>query len=108
MTIWGRQMELDAYRNMLKNFPQGVVTVVSDSYDIYHACEELWGVQLRNDVIRRGEGGGGEIFIRSDSGKLPDIIVEVRNEVDASHYLASEPSSAGIMQFELLGLSLGS
>lgn len=66
ITSWGREHEVDAYRNMLRKFarPGGAISVVSDSYDIFHACEELWGKQLRDEVI----ASGATLVIRPDSG----------------------------------------
>ena len=46
ITSWGREGELDAFRNMLKQFPQGLVACVSDSYDIYTACGSTMYVRL--------------------------------------------------------------
>jgi nicotinamide phosphoribosyltransferase len=53
ITSWGRDHEADAYRNMLAQFakPGGIVAVVSDSYDIYNACDKIWGEELRQAVI---------------------------------------------------------
>ena len=31
ITSWGREREVDAYRNMLESYPSGLVAVVSDS-----------------------------------------------------------------------------
>ena len=47
ITSWGRDNEVEAYRNMLTQFakPGSIVAVVSDSYDIYNACK-LWGTEL--------------------------------------------------------------
>ena len=75
ITSWGRDREVDAYRNMLTQFPNGLVAVVSDSYDIYEACRELWGKQLRNEVL----GRNGTIVVRPDSGHPPDVVVRVLN-----------------------------
>src|SRR5438445_9840103 len=47
ITAWGRENEGRAYENMLTQFPQGLVAVVSDSYNVYEACEKLWGEELR-------------------------------------------------------------
>ena len=38
VTVWQKEGEKEAYRNMLERFPTGIVSVVSDSYDIYNAC----------------------------------------------------------------------
>jgi nicotinamide phosphoribosyltransferase len=58
---------------MLTAFPKGLVATVSDSYDIFNACKELWGTQLK-DVIMSREGC---CVVRPDSGELPDIVVKV-------------------------------
>jgi nicotinamide phosphoribosyltransferase len=56
ITSWGREREVDAYRNMLRQFgkPGAIVAVVSDSYDIYRAISEHWGTTLRDEVIASG------------------------------------------------------
>ena len=66
ITSWGREREVDAYRNMLTQFakPGAIVAVVSDSYDIYHAIREHWGKTLKDEVIR----SGATVVIRPDSG----------------------------------------
>ena len=53
ITSWGKDHEVDAYANMLKQYPKGLVAVVSDSYDIFRACEKLWGEALRDQVLAR-------------------------------------------------------
>ena len=71
VTSWGREGEVDAYRNMLNNFatPGSVLAVVSDSYDIFNAAEKLWGEELRQQVI----DSGATVVIRPDSGD-PEIV----------------------------------
>lgn len=65
ITSWGRSHEVDAYRNMVKQFGGNgkILAVVSDSYDIYNACK-LWGTELKDDVIN----SGATVVIRPDSG----------------------------------------
>ena len=52
ITSWGKPNEVEAYRNMLKQFGQAgkTVAVVSDSYDIFNAVRQLWGEELREEV----------------------------------------------------------
>ena len=71
ITSWGRDGEVDAYRNMLTNFakPGSIVAVVSDSYDIFNAASKLWGEELRQQVV----DSGATVVIRPDSGD-PDIV----------------------------------
>lgn len=66
ITSWGRENEMQAYRNMLKQFakPGSIVAVVSDSYDIYHAIREHWGKTLKQEII----DSGATVVIRPDSG----------------------------------------
>lgn len=73
MTSWGQDREVDAYRNMLSQFPRGPVAVVSDSYDIYRAVSEIWGGALREDVLARD----GTVVIRPDSGDPTAVLPRV-------------------------------
>lgn len=66
ITSWGRKHEVEAYRNMINQFaqPGKIFAVVSDSYDIFHAVEYLWGEVLREKVIQ----SGATLVVRPDSG----------------------------------------
>jgi nicotinamide phosphoribosyltransferase len=63
ITSWGRAREADAYANMLDAF-DGVVAVVSDSYDLDAALTGIWGGTLREKVLARN----GTLVVRPDSG----------------------------------------
>jgi len=73
ITSWGKENEVEAYRNMLKQYakPGTLVAVVSDSYDIYNAVDNLWGKELRQEVI----DSGAIVVVRPDSGE-PAVVVE--------------------------------
>src|SRR5438270_1016305 len=73
ITAWGRENEDKAYDNILTQFPQGLVAVVSDSYNVYEACEKLWGTLLREKV----EGRQGTLVVRPDSGKPREVVLKV-------------------------------
>ena len=66
ITSWGRENEVEAYRNMLKQFGRegSILAVVSDSYDVFNAAENLWGGKLKEEVI----ASGATVVIRPDSG----------------------------------------
>jgi nicotinamide phosphoribosyltransferase len=66
ITSWGRDGEVDAYRNMLTQFGRAgsILAVVSDSYDVFNAASKLWGEELRDEVI----ASGATVVIRPDSG----------------------------------------
>ncbi len=71
ITSWGRDGEVNAYRNMLNQFakPGAILAIVSDSYDIYNAVDKLWGEALREQVV----ASGATVVIRPDSGD-PDVV----------------------------------
>lgn len=66
ITSWTRGNEALAYENMVKQFskPGSIYAVVSDSYDIYNAVDNIWGEELRDLVV----SSGGTLVIRPDSG----------------------------------------
>lgn len=71
ITSWGRDNEVEAYRNMVKQFgkPGAIFAVVSDSYDVFNAASKLWGEELKEEVI----ASGATLVIRPDSGD-PDYV----------------------------------
>lgn len=73
ITAWGKDREGAAYRNMLEQYPSGLVAVVSDSYNVYTAAEQLWGTELRDSVLKRD----GVLVVRPDSGYPPSVVVRV-------------------------------
>lgn len=73
ITAWGKDREVEAYRNLLniareRGLP--LYACVSDSYDLFHAILHLWGGVLRDEVL----GMNGTLVIRPDSGD-PETIV---------------------------------
>lgn len=73
ITAWGRENEAAAYDNMLTQFPEGPVAVVSDSFNVYEACEKLWGEMLRQKVLDRN----GVLVVRPDSGNPKEVVLKV-------------------------------
>ncbi len=75
ITSWGRENEVEAYRNMLRNFakPNSLVAVVSDSWNIYNAVEKIWGEQLKQEVI----DSGATVVIRPDSGEPIEVVSKI-------------------------------
>jgi nicotinamide phosphoribosyltransferase len=81
ITSWGRTREIDAYRNMLDKFakPGALVAVVSDSYDLMHAIDVIWGEQLKSEI----EASGATVIIRPDSGNPKTVPVEAVERLGA-------------------------
>ena len=80
MTSWGRENESDACRNMFTQFGGkfDIVSVVSDSYDIFNATKNIWGDELRQMVI----DSGCVLVVRPDSGNPADVVVELMQLLD--------------------------
>lgn len=79
ITAWGKDHEKDAFEHIVKQFPSVPVSVVSDSYDIYNACEKIWGEDLRSLIEKRG--ADAPLVVRPDSGNPLDTVLKVRMEV---------------------------
>lgn len=77
VTSWSRDGELDMYRKMIRSNPgNGAITsIVSDSYDIYNACTNLYGEALHDDIVALGKRGG-RLVVRPDSGDPTLVPIE--------------------------------
>lgn len=78
-TLLGEEGELEVFKHILRTFPSGTVACVSDSFDIFRACSEYWGTELKELVLSRD----GVLVIRPDSGdpvftllKVFDILMD--------------------------------
>jgi nicotinamide phosphoribosyltransferase len=80
VTSWGKENEADAYRNMLARHgkPGSPIAFVSDSYDIYNACDKIWGGELRQAVI----DSGAVVVIRPDSGEPSEVVLNCLRILD--------------------------
>ncbi|GAB2884288.1 hypothetical protein ACCI51_09945 [Microbulbifer echini] len=74
MTSWSREHEADAYANMLEQFSKDgrLLAVVSDSYDLWNALENIWGGELKEYV----ELNGGTLVIRLGSGDPVEVVTQ--------------------------------
>lgn len=79
MTSWLKSGEADAYRNMIEVFGKngGIVSIVSDSYDIFNACEKIFGEELKELVDHQAEKFGTRLVVRPDSGDPVEIVEKV-------------------------------
>lgn len=75
--MYGREGEIDAYKNFLKQNPSGIISVVSDTYDFYKTVETVFGTILKDDILNRE----GKFVVRPDSGKPSDVAVWTLNSL---------------------------
>jgi nicotinamide phosphoribosyltransferase len=72
ITSWGRENELDAFRNMVEQFGSSLFACVSDSYNIWEAVDEKWP-SLKDMILKKG----GSLVVRPDSGDPLTVPIEV-------------------------------
>ncbi|XP_055503570.1 nicotinamide phosphoribosyltransferase 2 [Leucoraja erinacea] len=88
---WGRSREKDAFEYLLQQFPCNPISVVSDSYDIFNACRQIWGGDLKDKVMRRNKDS--VLVIRPDSGDPVKTAIEVLRILE--EVFGSTPNSLG-------------
>lgn len=75
ITSWTKARELEACENILDTYPEGLVACVSDSYDIFACCRDIWGDKLKEKILNRN----GTLVIRPDSGDPVVVLIELLN-----------------------------
>jgi nicotinamide phosphoribosyltransferase len=73
MTLLGEAGEKDIMKHVLQAYPEGILSVVSDSYNIFNAVENYWGSELKEQVLQRN----GTLVIRPDSGDPVKTLLKV-------------------------------
>lgn len=73
MTLLGPQGEKEVFGNVLNAYPSGILSCVSDSYNIFNAVGELWGKEFKDQILKRD----GTLVIRPDSGDPVQTLLKV-------------------------------
>jgi nicotinamide phosphoribosyltransferase len=60
---------VDTFRRLLETYPKGILSVVSDTWDLWKVCTEHV-VTLKEEIMARD----GKLVIRPDSGDPVDIL----------------------------------
>lgn len=69
MCSFGKENEFEAFSNMLKLYPSGIVSIVSDTFDVYKVLTEF-AEKLKPTILERD----GKVVFRPDSGN-PEYII---------------------------------
>ena len=69
MCAFGRENEFDAFARMLQQNPTGIVSIVSDTYDLWNVLTNF-APRLREEILARD----GKVVFRPDSGE-PKLIL---------------------------------
>ncbi|CAN5474969.1 nicotinate phosphoribosyltransferase [soil metagenome] len=73
MTLRGEAGEREIFENILNAYPEGILSCVSDSYNIFNAVGELWGREFKSRILQRN----GTLVIRPDSGDPVQTLLKV-------------------------------
>jgi nicotinamide phosphoribosyltransferase len=77
MTLKGEEGELELMKRVLTLYPTGIVACVSDSFNIFKACSEKWGTELKDLILSRPSEPGNQLVIRPDSGHVINTLKEI-------------------------------
>ena len=69
MCAGGVYNERDTYERLLKLYPEGIVSIVSDTWDLWKVCTEILP-SLHQEIMSRN----GKLVVRPDSGDPVNII----------------------------------
>lgn len=80
MCSFGRENELGAFKNMFRLYPTGIVSIVSDQFDVYRVLTEF-AEELKSTILERD----GKTVFRPDSGDPETIICGDMNAPEGSN-----------------------
>jgi len=98
------ELEVETFRHLLKLFPTGIISIVSDTWDLWRVIMDYCKI-LKDDILARD----GKMVIRPDSGFPPDIVCGLNSrggcwlrEEDNKFYYTSDKGFLGDMkQYEV-------
>jgi len=95
MCAGGKEDEVETFRRLLETYPTGILSVVSDTWDLWKVCTEHL-VTLKEEILARD----GKLVIRPDSGDPVDILCGL-NQYDIDKgidYSQKHPSYKGVIE----------
>jgi nicotinamide phosphoribosyltransferase len=72
MCAGSKEDEVGTFRNLMETYPTGILSIVSDTWDLWKVCTEHI-VTLKEEILARD----GKVVIRPDSGDPVDILCGV-------------------------------
>jgi len=69
MSLGGKESEIETFRRLMKLYPKGILSVVSDTWDYWKILTET-ARELKDEIMARD----GKLVFRPDSGNPYDII----------------------------------
>lgn len=107
MCAWNDKNEdVQAIENMLDVYPTGIVSIVSDTYDLWKTITDYYCGKFKERILARD----GKVVVRPDSGDPPNIICgDPSGETEAERFgvlrlldrgFGSTPNSTGFREID--------
>lgn len=80
MSAGSKEGEIETFRRLMKNQPKGILSVVSDTWDLWKVLT-VYLPELKDEIMARD----GKLVIRPDSGDPVDILCGHRISYDTSY-----------------------
>jgi nicotinamide phosphoribosyltransferase len=100
MCAGGKEDEAETFRRLLNTYPKGILSIVSDTWDLWKVCTEHV-VTLKDEIMARD----GKLVIRPDSGDPVDILCGTEDYTrsklsyeDVKDMPAAHPSAKGVIE----------
>ena len=100
MCAGSKDDEVGTFRRLLETYPKGILSVVSDTWDLWKVCTEHI-VTLKEEILARD----GKLVIRPDSGDPVDIICgeqvisrDYRDVVENAQLDLTHPKYKGVVE----------
>jgi nicotinamide phosphoribosyltransferase len=78
MTSLGREGEAEVIKDLIEKFPDGILSVVSDSYNIEECVRDLYGERFKEQILNRD----GVFVVRPDSGEPVSTVLNLLDILD--------------------------
>lgn len=101
MTARGKDGEMGVVRHLLNTYPEGILSIVIDSYDYKNFLEQM--VALDGDIRKIIESRKGKVVFRPDSGNPVEVAEECLNILSKLSYTVNQkgfkvlPSNVGLI-----------
>lgn len=107
MCAGGLEGELDTYRRLITDvYPSGMISIVSDTWDLWHVVTRTLGIDLQAEIMDRD----GKVVVRPDSGDPVDILCGTVDQNGVLPLNPTTPEEKGVIQllWEAFGGTLSS
>lgn len=93
MCAGGKEDEESTFRRLLETYPKGILSVVSDTWDLWKVCTEHV-VSLKEEILARD----GKLVIRPDSGDPVDILCGREEQLSDAPGEYKTPAEIGVIE----------